>query len=79
MHSPPNPLQELLGEGGWREPVFPSGPDALKISLPSPFIGLVTVPDASSAPPGPPDLLHRHLPPLLDRANIRRCEREVTG
>lgn len=47
--------------------MLPSSPEALKISLTSPFICLVTVPDASSAPPGPPDLLNRRLPPLVDR------------
>lgn len=47
--------------------MLPSSPEVLKISLTSPFICLVTVPDASSAPPGPPDLLNRRLPPLVDR------------
>ena len=41
-----------------------SSPDQLKISSTSALVRLVTVLDASSAQPGPENLLH-HRPPLL--------------
>lgn len=41
-----------------------SSPDQLKISSTSALVRLVTVLDASSAQPGPENLLHHRLPPL---------------
>lgn len=49
---------------GEKKPIFRSSPGVLKISRTSPFIRLVTLPDASSAQPAPLEPLSRCLPPL---------------